>query len=464
MNKKTLFTLSLGLFVALFYNFTGDISVSIFTLTVMGLSFYEQSKKKQMNSKFKLLFSGGVLFSLAYAYYGDFSSFLGIFITWHLLALLLFRPKIEWIKGLILIPLNYLMVLPLFYLNYEKRLQSKDKNKKDNLLFYRALYYVFIPVVICGLFLMIYAVASHQMENLLGNVRFDIDLAHGLRLLLLGTFFCLPFWFFKLPTSWQVVSHPLFDELKMSHSFVNQEKAKIFRKSGEITFLALNIILLIFIGIYGYENFWIEEFEQTVSANVHSRVNAVIFSIIMAISLISIYFRKNLNFDPNNKTIKKWVYIWLILNAVLISVTFIKNIHYIDLLGLTHKRLGVFAFLTLALVGLGLTYIKIKHKKTIYFLFHRFIPITYMLLMAASIVNWDYLITKYNIATQHIDNYYLQNQMKYNTIILHDYYLETHQLKHAQQIKRQIKNKKEYQDSHLLENNLYDYYIKNYFE
>ena len=56
--------------------------------------------------------------------------------------------------------------------------------------------------------------------------------------------------------------------------------------------------------------------------------------------------------------------IWIILNAVLIVSTIIKNSEYVSSFGLTYKRLGVYAFLILAIIGLVYTFLKIAKQKT----------------------------------------------------------------------------------------------------
>jgi hypothetical protein len=83
----------------------------------------------------------------------------------------------------------------------------------------------------------------------------------------------------------------------------------------------------------------------------------------MAILVIMFYFKSDFNFDPKAGLMKILAKIWIFLNAVLVLSAAVKNYEYIISYGFTYKRLGVFAFLLLSLVGLALTFLKIQKKK-----------------------------------------------------------------------------------------------------
>ena len=101
------------------------------------------------------------------------------------------------------------------------------------------------------------------------------------------------------------------------------------RKSGEITLLLLNIMLLVFIVTYNYEQFFEVIEKSNLSADTHERVNSVVFSIIMAVGLILFYFKGGFNFDKKAGNLKKLAKIWIVLNGLLIVSTIIKNSEYI---------------------------------------------------------------------------------------------------------------------------------------
>ena len=90
--------------------------------------------------------------------------------------------------------------------------------------------------------------------------------------------------------------------------------------------------------------------------------------------------------------------IWIFLNGILIVSTIVKNTDYISFFGLTYKRLGVYAFLILALIGLIFTFSKNKKKKTNAYLVNQMVWYFYGTILLCSYVNWGNLITNYNIS------------------------------------------------------------------
>ena len=154
---------------------------------------------------------------------------------------------------------------------------------------------------------------------------------------------------------------------KPTYSFLDLDSE---RKSGVVSLLALNILLLIFIVTFNYEQFIeIPKTPNQLSTETHDRVNAVIISIVMAIGVIMFYFKGSFNFDKNAKSLKFLAKTWMVLNAVLVISAFAKYSEYIISYGLTYKRLGVYAFLILSIIGLILTFLKIQKQKIQYRLF-----------------------------------------------------------------------------------------------
>ena len=83
----------------------------------------------------------------------------------------------------------------------------------------------------------------------------------------------------------------------------------------------------------------------------------------MAVGVILFYFKGGFNFDEKAAQLKRLAKIWIALNCVLIVSAVMKNTEYIAFFGLTYKRLGVYLFLVLALIGLMLSFQKIiRHR------------------------------------------------------------------------------------------------------
>ncbi len=104
-----------------------------------------------------------------------------------------------------------------------------------------------------------------------------------------------------------------------------------------------------------------------------------------------------INFDPKAGLLKILAKIWIFLNAILVVSAALKNYEYIVNYAFTYKRLGVFAFLLLSLVGLVLTYIKIQKQKRNIFLINTMIWFFYGTVLACSYFNWGGFITSQNM-------------------------------------------------------------------
>ncbi len=64
-------------------------------------------------------------------------------------------------------------------------------------------------------------------------------------------------------------------------------------------------MLLVFIVTYNYEQFFEVVEKSKLSSDTHERVNAVIFSIVMAVGVILFYFKGGFNFDEKAKNLEK---------------------------------------------------------------------------------------------------------------------------------------------------------------
>ena len=192
---------------------------------------------------------------------------------------------------------------------------------------------------------------------------------------------------------------------------------------GSFIFIALNFLLVFFLvtdGIYLFQKGDISNAEY--SASVHQGVYALMFSIVLAIILILYFFRGNLNFYKENTQIKTLTYVWISLNIILIVFTSYKNLTYVEALGLTYKRIGVFVYLLLTLTGLITAYIKVAEVKSFVYLVRTNIATVFAFLVLSAAVPWDKAITYFNLSTlENPDVHYLIDLGDTNSIQLYDY-------------------------------------------
>ncbi|PST82109.1 hypothetical protein C7T94_14990 [Pedobacter yulinensis] len=168
--------------------------------------------------------------------------------------------------------------------------------------------------------------------------------------------------------------------------------------NAKICLVLLNLLLLV-LNVLDLKNVWFSGTGPAdPSAELHDGTNALIISIVLAMAIIIFFFRGNLNFYRNNGVLKMLAYAWIAQNAFLILSVTLRDLNYISLYGLTYKRIGVGFFLLLCCAGLATVYIKVAARRTFFYLYRLNGFIWLLLLAAASVVNWDVLIVRYNVS------------------------------------------------------------------
>jgi len=200
---------------------------------------------------------------------------------------------------------------------------------------------------------------------------------------------------------------------------------------AKIIFFGLNLLLLLvnLIDTYHLANQIMPQ-GLSYSEYVHQGVDALIWSIILAVSIILWVFRGSQNFNQNSHT-KTLSYIWIALNVWLILTAAYRNYLYIHETELyTYKRIGVYFFLACSIIGLFLTFYKIQYQRSNYFLVRTNSFIWFTLLIGASTINWDKHIAQhhinYSLQTNKIADTKYLNKLSYSAYpALASYWYET---------------------------------------
>lgn len=143
------------------------------------------------------------------------------------------------------------------------------------------------------------------------------------------------------------------------------------------------------------------------SEYIHEGVYTIIVSVLSAIAVILYYFRGNLNFYSRNQSLRILTLAWLAQNGITVLLAVFKNTLYINEYALTYKRIGVFVYLTLTIIGLVITLLKITQVKSNWFLIRKNSWAFYGVLLLACLVNWDLLIVRHNLNSKNPDYNYL---------------------------------------------------------
>lgn len=135
------------------------------------------------------------------------------------------------------------------------------------------------------------------------------------------------------------------------------------------------------------------------SSEVHEGVYLLIISVLLSIAIMLYFFRNSQNFYHLSRRLRLWSTIWIVQNVVLIISVIFRNYYYIHTSGLTHKRIGVFVFLVIVLIGLYSLWVKIQAKKSFFYMAKFNSWSIYGVLIFLSFFNWDMLICKHNLQT-----------------------------------------------------------------
>ncbi|WP_231460100.1 MULTISPECIES: DUF4173 domain-containing protein [unclassified Pedobacter] len=321
---------------------------------------------------------------------------------------------------------------------------------------FKVVKYVFIPVIIVVAFTCLYSAANsvfaHYAETALNSIGNAFESIFGFifKDLSFGRF--MHFCFGLILTGGLIFT--FFDKTLQKIELEYQEQLLRIRKSAKyksiwfelistfsgnlltkklalktefiialISFAALNLLLLFLNGI---DIWWLWLggnllAETNYSAELNDGTNTLIFSIALAMAIIIYFFRGNLNFYSKNKMLKVLAIAWMIQNFVLIISVFIRDAHYIEFYGLTHKRIGVLVFAILCVIGLTTVYLKVAKQKTFFYLLRINGNIWFVLLLAFSAINWDIFIAKYNLSQSDkisVDADYLLNLSDKTLVVL----------------------------------------------
>lgn len=425
MKKHHLIFLITTLFVILFYEQNPGLNIGILGIVVSVLTYFN-TEESHKTKAFLALFVMSILSSFAFAWYGDFVSFLAVFASLFILG---FKSKNNDLKSIFVIPVFAINFMTFIYRVFQ--FEQWFPLKKTESFWQKILAVILIPALLLLIFFGIYTKGSSHFASFFSDYELDINLWEVIVFAVMGFFLSFNFFNFQIYEFISKQNHYLKNNFsiedkvaKPTYDFLDLNSERL---SGIVSFLGLNILLLFFIVTFNYEQF-VELPKATanqLAEETHERVGAVIASIVMAIVVIMFYFKGSFNFDKSAKWLKILSQIWVFLNGVLVLSAFAKNTEYVVNLGLTYKRLGVYAFLLLSIIGLVFTFIKIQKKKTNAFLFNQMFWYVYGTILVCSFINWGGIITSHNLKREDFAANYHFNSVDFNDKQLLEYYQKT---------------------------------------
>lgn len=268
-------------------------------------------------------------------------------------------------------------------------------------------YLALLPVALLSLFFGIYYNANAEFAKLIDNVLAWLPRLSpwkSMALFLQGTLLISAL---ILPSVW--TSEFRSEEQRYSLQKIRKRlRLKVFSPtlalrrhyySALLSFSLLNVLLLV-VNLTDVKGVWLNRYQHSateLSDFVHQGTYLLIAALTLAMGVIAFFFRGNLHFLQNNKPLKSLAYTWIIQNTILALSVAWRNYHYIAEYGLAYKRLGVLWFLILVIGGLYTLYMMIQERRSLYYLWVINAWFLYTSLVMTSFVNWDVLITRYNL-------------------------------------------------------------------
>ncbi len=175
--------------------------------------------------------------------------------------------------------------------------------------------------------------------------------------------------------------------------------AQEFSQSKMLLWLLCALLLVVNLTDIAYVWFGVDEKALLdLQSYVHGGTYVLIFSIMLAMGVLFYVFRKNLNFYPENQTLKNASAGWLAMNGILAFSLAIRTGRYIDYHGLASKRIGVLLFLLLVFFGLYTLWQKIRDRRTMFWLWRNSGWAFFILILLNASVSWDTVVTRYNLS------------------------------------------------------------------
>lgn len=417
--KHTIMIFSSILFSTLFYNHQIGLNLSIFSvLTIIILAISNTHKfKNKITLYYTLIYL--LTAALVFIQYTNLSILANIIAFMVLIGCIIESRSsiyVQWYNGI------YTSIVGYFHRRFIKQNVKEGKTHKKTTDTLHLIKLIGIPLVFIIGFIVLYKNGNPIFNDIISKINFDFINMQWLLFTVLGYYL-----FSNIFSPVQVDSVTNLDlqtsnTLHQSKTF-STEVLKKEKQLGTILLLLLNILIAFYLTTDIISLSTINSTHASVLSNqVHSGINTLIASIVIAIIIILYFFRGDLNFFKGNKLLKNLSYTWILLNVILVILIATKNYNYIASFGLTYKRIGVNVYLFLTLIGLITTLIKVSKVKNFVFLLRINTRIAFALLIFFSIIDWDYSITKYNINhAASLDLNYLISLSINNAVLLNEY-------------------------------------------
>jgi hypothetical protein len=267
--------------------------------------------------------------------------------------------------------------------------------------FSNRLYTYALPALVTLGFLILYRSANANFAHTLSLIQLDFISWEWIGFMLGGFLLLFGVFYREILLELSLLDFALKDGLEkedMDYSPANERLLKENARGSSLLWMLNGLLLLVNFNdlIYFATNTGIPA-GSTYADYVHQGVYTLILTVVLAIGILLYYFRGDQHFFTKNRLLLTLAYAWIIQNGVLLLITACKNHWYVEEYGLTYKRIGVFVYLLLTLIGLVSTLYKLKDIRSGWYLIRRNAWAFYFVLVLSAALNWDLLIARYNL-------------------------------------------------------------------
>ncbi|MFP5471755.1 MAG: DUF4173 domain-containing protein [Bacteroidia bacterium] len=391
--KKTMYALIAFSASYLFFEQSLGLNTLIFSLLILLITFLDKNEDKKLST---FLLTSIVLLasSVSVFLYSNFLSILAFWLALFVHISFVHDKKLSFVTGCLSTFINVLASVVYFVEKItEKMMKSKPNSKKKEK--YGVLAYI-VPLILVVVFFLFYRSINEDFKNLTDKINLDFISWPWLWFTLLCFVLVFPLFHYQ---KFQFLSNfesrfPKLVSRPITNSFFNMlMNLRTEYMAAIISFVALNILLLTvnFLDI-AYLYLKIKGSAQmSMSESVHHGVGNLIWSVIFAIAVVLLFYRGRVNF-LSSKVLFALASLWVIQNAFLVFSTAYRNYLYVENWGLTYKRIGVFIYLFLTIIGLAITLVKIKNRINNWHLIRQFNWSAFVFLVVCSLINWNKLV------------------------------------------------------------------------
>ncbi len=416
--KLLLIIVGIIIYDILFWENYLGLNAFLFIVMLLTCMFSVQQKLLLNNKKILITSIGTLLAGILVVTHNSVTSIVSLIGSYIIMAGFYFQPELKSVAAAIPTGLLNFFIAPFSVFNEERQIGGFTI-KSDSAWYVVRL--SIVPVVVVFVFYMIYKAANPVFDRLSSdlfttvvntiNDLFEYFTWSRFFFIMLGLFILIGVFVnsnIKKFVNWDNRSQ---DALETNPFIVPDEKKRLFNVNDEyrigLILMGLINVLILIVNIIDIVWLWFGfEFKEDMNLSqlVHEGTYLLILSILLSIAIMTFIFRGILNYKDKGSLLRYFAYTWIVQNAIMALSVAIRNYHYINYYGLAYKRIGVIVFLVLTLFGLAALTIKIKEKKSLYFLIRTFSWAVYFMMFFISIFNWDVIIAKHNARHKFPDN------------------------------------------------------------